>query len=246
MKNNDIIFFDFEATSKDANTAQPVQLAAIVIDGLELTVKPDSIFQSLIKPEFDLEKCKHYNLAPLTQESIDIHKKTPEMLKNAPSLKTVWSQFIEYVNCYNYQDNKWDKPIAAGKNIIKYDLPICRRIASQEPYKFGPWNKEKNEMQLFQVRDEFDIEHDVLRWFKFQKDQKSYSMDNLRPLLGIPTDGAHDALDDVIYGAFLLCKFLNVYKTFCPKLKMANSFETSGTNLEIKRILDTYATKNRR
>lgn len=241
MKNNDILFFDFETTSNDPDTAQVVQIASVVIDGLELEVKKESIFCTLVKPEFDLEYCEQYNLAPLTMDSIRVHGKTEEMLQNAPSLKTAWTQWVEYINYYNYQGSKWDRVIAAGKNIAAYDIPICKRIARDQPYKYGPWDKDKKELLLFQPRDYFDIEDDVKRWFKFQKDQKSYSMDNLRPLLGIPTDGAHDALNDVMYGAFLLCKFLKIYKHFCPKVTFKNSFKRDGTNTAVKEILDGHA-----
>ena len=239
MKNNDIIFFDFETTGKYSHTAQPIQLAAIVIDGYTSEVKPDSVFQTLIKPEFDLDRCEKYNLAPLTEESIAIHGKTEEMLKDAPSPKIAWQQFCEYVNCYNYKGTKWGRPIAAGQNIRKYDLPICRRLANEEPYKFGPWDEENQELELFQFRDNYDTLDDFARWFKFDKNIRSYSMDALRPIFGIDDENSHDALKDVLDGAFILSKFLKLYKRYSAKVAFKDSFST--TNAQIKEILDANA-----
>lgn len=236
MKMNDIVFFDFETTGKYAHSAQPIQLAAVVINGTSLEVKEDSVFQTLIKPEFDLEKCERYNLAPLTEESIAIHGKTEEMLSTAPSPKVAWQQFCEYVDQYNYKKNKWGRPIAAGQNIIKYDMPICRRLANEEPYKFGPWDEENQELELFQFRDVYDTLHDFGRWFRFDKDVRSYSMDALRPVFGIDEDNAHDALKDVLDGAFMLSKFLKLYKGFAKKVKFRDSF--MDANAQIKSMLE--------
>lgn len=240
MKNNDIIFYDFETTGPNPHTAQPVQLAAVAINGFSLEVKEDSIFQSLIRPEFDLQKCEEYNLAPLTDESIAIHGKTREMLEDAPPISVVWPQFVEYVDTYNYQGNMWGRPIAAGQNINKYDSIICERIASQDPYNLGPYDKEKEEMQLFQVRDRFDMLDDLSRWMKFDKHQRSYAMDNLRPLLGIDGENAHDALKDVLDGAFMLCKFLKLYKKFSTQFTFKDSFKKTGINDKINQILENY------
>ncbi len=59
-----------ETTGKNKYTAQPIQLAAKIIDGRKLVVLDE--FQSLIKPEFDEEICKKKKWAPLTEESIKV------------------------------------------------------------------------------------------------------------------------------------------------------------------------------
>lgn len=240
MKNNDIIFYDFETTSANPRTCQPIQLAAVAIDGFRLEVKEDSVFQSLIRPEFDLEVCEKYNLDPLTEESIAIHGKTEEMLRDAPPAKVVWSQFVEYTNVYNYNGNMWGRPIAAGQNIQTYDSIICERLAKAEPYKFGPVDEKTGELALFQVRDRFDMLDDLSRWMKFDKNQRSYSMDNLRPLLGIDATNSHDALKDVLDGAFMLCKFMKLYKKFSSQFSFKDSFKKTNTNEQISRILENY------
>lgn len=245
MKHNDIIFYDFETTSANPKTCQPIQLAAVAIDGYRLTVKPDSIFQTLIRPEFDLELCEKYNLDPLTEESIAIHGKTAEMLQDAPTPKVAWHQFVEYVDRYNCEGNMWGRPIAAGQNIQGYDRIICERLALEEPYGYGPVDEKTGEMALFQVRDRFDMLDDLSRWMKFDKKQRSYSMDNLRPMLGIDATNAHDALKDVLDGAFMLCKFFKLYKKFSTQFSFKDSFKRTNTNQEISEMLESYYAKSK-
>ena len=50
MANRDIIVFDFETGSRNPNTTQPIQIAAVMIHGRKLTVQPNGYFESLIKP----------------------------------------------------------------------------------------------------------------------------------------------------------------------------------------------------
>ena len=58
MNYRDYCIFDFETTSANPNTTQPVQLAAVVVHGRKLEIKPGTEFQSLIKPVVDEEECE--------------------------------------------------------------------------------------------------------------------------------------------------------------------------------------------
>lgn len=223
MITHDIIFLDFETTSKWRDTCQPVQLAAVVIDGRKLEVVEGSEFCSLIMPEFDEITCKAKHIDPLTHESIAIHGKTEDMLREAPTLKIVWSNFIEYVKRYNPKGSKWSAPIMAGYNIFNYDSKIIDRIAGRAPYRFGPFDEENGECTLFNPRMKYDLIHDVQRWTHFNPEISSVSFDNIRKYTGMKTEGAHDALQDVRQGAFLLCKFLNMYRVMTPKLVLKDS-----------------------
>lgn len=223
MMTHDIVFLDFETTSKYSGTCQPVQLAAVVIDGRKLEVIEDSEFCSLIMPEFDEVTCKAKRLDPLTQESISIHRKTEEMLRSAPTLKIVWSNFNQYVKRWNPKGTKWTAPIMAGYNVFNYDSKIIDRIAGKDPYKLGPFDEENGECTLFNPRMKYDLIHDVQRWTHFNPEITSVSFDNIRKYTGMNTEGAHDALCDVKQGAYLLCRFLNMYKSMTPKLKFKDS-----------------------
>jgi hypothetical protein len=56
---------------------------------------------------------------------------------------------------------------------------------------------------------------------------KSLSMDAIREWLGISTERAHDAQQDVIDGATILIRFLKLHRHFAPKIKFKDSFNGS-------------------
>lgn len=218
----DIMFLDFETTGVNPLTCQPVQLAAVVIDGKKLEIIEGSEFQTLIRPEFDEVTCASKRLDPLTDGSIRVHGKTADILANAPTVKVAWNMFVEYVKAWNPKGGKWDAPIMAGYNVMNYDAKIINRLATIEPYKFGPVDN-KGECTLFNPRLQWDLIHDVQRWTHFNPEITSVSFDNIRKYTGMSSDNAHDAMQDVRQGALFLCKFLNMYKKMTPNLKLKNS-----------------------
>lgn len=222
MITNDIIFLDFETTGVNPLTCQPVQLAAVVIDGRKLEIVEGSEFQTLILPELDEYTCAAKRLDPLTEGSIRVHGKTPEILSGAPNVKLAWKLFVDYVNSYNPKGGKWNAPIMAGYNVVNYDSKIINRLVMEEPYKFGPMDN-KGECSLFNPRMSWDLIHDVQRWTHFNPEITSVSFDNMRKYTGMSTDNAHDAMQDVKQGALFLCKFLNMYKKMTPGLKLKGS-----------------------
>ena len=60
MNYRDYVVYDFETTSANPHKTQPVQIAAVVIHGRQLKIKPGSEFESLMKPVFDEEECENY------------------------------------------------------------------------------------------------------------------------------------------------------------------------------------------
>ena len=57
MNYRDYIVYDFETTSANPHTTQPVQIAAVVVHGRKLEIKKGTEFQSLMKPIFTEKKC---------------------------------------------------------------------------------------------------------------------------------------------------------------------------------------------
>jgi inhibitor of KinA sporulation pathway (predicted exonuclease) len=228
-----------------------------MIDGRKLEIFPNSSFCSYIKPVFDEEECKRLGLDPVTEEILDITHTTMSQLKEAPSCKSVWSEFCQYINRYNPKKTKWNAPIKAGMNICKYDSIIIDRICNghfgmaklqldklvasgiiniedaklPEPYGFGPWDKDRQEETLFFPRDSIDLMRVIWLWVENMTDIKSLSMDAMREWLGISSEGSHTADKDVLDGAHMLIKFLKLHRNFAPKVKFKDSFKKDESKI---------------
>jgi DNA polymerase III epsilon subunit-like protein len=224
MNYRDFICFDFETTSKFAATTQPVQIAAVVIHGRKLEIKHGTEFQSLIRPIFDEEKCKKLNLDPLTDDAVKKHGKTKEMLENAPSLESVWSNFTEYCKQFNTGNSNFTAPIATGYNIVNFDMPIVERICCKEPYKYGPSNKE-NRQDLFSIINVIDMYPFMFSFFENDKEVSSLSADNLiRGHMGYSKGTAHDAMSDVMMTAELFCRTMKFIRNKVSKENFKGCF----------------------
>jgi DNA polymerase III epsilon subunit-like protein len=219
---NNYIVYDYETTGKNAQTAQPIQLAACVVDGRRLEIIDK--FNSFIKPEFDENKCKELKLNPISQEIYNLTKINKEQLDEAPSLKIVWERFKEWVNNHNYKKTRWSAPIKVGYNSTKYDDIITDRICGKEPYKFGPWDDEYSTEALFHPIHSIDLLKITYYWFENSQDLKSLSLDTLRAYFGMDTALAHQAHFDVQQEAELLIKYLLLARNIAPKTKFKGAF----------------------
>jgi DNA polymerase III epsilon subunit-like protein len=242
MNYNDLVFYDFETTGTNPLTAQPIQLAAVTIHGRKLEVKEEETFSSYIKPVFDEEKCEELGLQPYTDEIRNITGITREELEAAPDVRTVWEQFQQYIYKNNPGKEKWKSPIRAGYNIDRYDNFIIERICGghnyhakrelkklgiqekvPEPYGFGPWDDERGESQLFNPRDSVDLIRIIWTWTENMPEIKSLSFDSVREWLGLTTEGAHNALTDVLQGAEVLTRFLKLQRKMATTVKFKGS-----------------------
>jgi DNA polymerase III epsilon subunit-like protein len=240
MNYNNIIVMDYETTSRFPRKTQPIQLAAVAIDGRKLEIIPDSIFQSYIKPIPD-NQVKEYGLDITQEEALNVNKITRETLEKAPSLDVVWPQFTDYVNQFNPKKTKYTSPICAGYNIDRFDCMITERICGgqkrfteceKEPYKLGPWNEDSEEQKLFHPRDTIDVMKWIWFWTENNPDVNSISFDNMRNFFGITKSGAHNAISDTLSVALLLIRFLKLER----RLKI--NFQTGFT--EENKILEIY------
>ena len=76
--------FDFETTGKNPNGCQLTQISCVIIHGKKLTIEPNAIFNSEVRPEFDDEKAIAAGYDPVEQAALDISRKTKEELLKAP------------------------------------------------------------------------------------------------------------------------------------------------------------------
>lgn len=223
---NKICVFDFETDGIDADKCSPVQMAALMIDPINLEIIDGSEFNVFFKPEV-LENNDKYEYET---DILDFHAKVKgcakedvlSQWKKYPKQEHSWKMFTEYLNNYHTRASKksqFSAPIAAGYNIFRFDLRIIDRLS----LKYKNLNKE-NKTDLFYPRDTIDIMNLIFYWFEYNNDLKSYTLDSLRDYFGIDKSGAHDALKDVKDSAQILIRFLKLHRNLSNKVKFKGSF----------------------
>jgi DNA polymerase III epsilon subunit-like protein len=218
MANRDYIIFDFETGSRNPHRTQPTQIAAIALDGRSLTVKGQ--FNSEIKPIFDDEKARAAGFDPIEDEALKITKKTREQLELAPSLKSVWTKFVKFVDQYNWKGDAFYNPIPVGFNIIGFDMHIINRLCKE----FGPWDKEREQQKLFSRVYKIDIMDSIFAWTESDPSVRSISMDSLRERMGLSFDNAHDALQDVKDEANIFIKLMKTHRAVYQNMNFDKAF----------------------
>lgn len=218
MANRDYIIFDFETGSRNPHKTQPTQIAAIALDGRNLAVKGQ--FNSEIQPIFDDEKAISLGLDPIEDEALKITKKTREQLAEAPSVKSVWSKFTKFVSQYNWKGDAFFNPIPVGFNIIGFDLIIVDRLCRE----YGPYDDERKQQKLFSKVYKIDIMDNIFTWTESDPSVRSISMDSLRERMGLGSDGAHDALQDVKDEANIFIKLLKTHRAVYQNLNFDKAF----------------------
>ena len=225
MKNK-ICVFDFETDGKDPYVCSPVQLACVMIDPEKLDIVPNSEFNINLKPELLDKDPEHQYDIELLEFHAKAQKSTAiEVLnswKKFPSQKQSWGQFVNYLDKYHSRSsrrNMFSAPIAAGYNILRFDLPIVDRVAGK--YKNVGKDKTNN---IFHPRDKIDLMHLMFLWFENNNEVKSLSLDNMRDYFGMSKDNAHDALGDVRDCAEILIRFLRLHRNMASKIKFRDSF----------------------
>lgn len=213
MIRNYVVFRDYETGSKNKFKTQPVQIAAVIINLQRLEVVEDSLFESLIQPEFDEDKCAKLGIDPLESEALSKNNIDIEDLKDAPPEKLVWEQYQKYLKEYNLKGNdggKWDAPIVAGFNNRNFDDHIDLRLCN----KYGPKLDDFGGWSLYHPLHNFDLFNIVATFFHPMDfgNRGSFSMDTCREYFGYKTENAHKADVDVIQGADLLLRFLRLTK----------------------------------
>lgn len=218
MANRDFIIFDFETGSRNPHKTQPTQIAAIALDGRNLAVKGQ--FNSEIQPIFDDEKAISLGLDPIEDEALKITNKTRDQLAEAPSIKSVWSKFTKFVSQYNWKGDAFFNPIPVGFNIIGFDLIIVDRLCRE----YGPYDDERRQQKLFSKVYKIDIMDNIFTWTESDPSVRSISMDSLRERMGLGSDGAHDALQDVKDEANIFIKLLKTHRAVYQNLNFDKAF----------------------
>lgn len=227
MNYNKICVFDFETDGTDPLQCSPVQIAAVMVDPINLEIIPNSEFNCNFKPEV-MEKDSNYEYKT---DILDFHAKVKGCSKddvyaewsNYPKQEISWKMFLDYLDKYHLKrktKSQFSAPIAAGYNIYRFDLPIVQRLSQ----KYKNTNKEGNS-SVFYPRDVVDMINLVYYWFGHTDELKSFTLDSLRDYLGINKDGAHDAIKDVKDTADILIRFLKLHRNLSEKIQFRGSFK---------------------
>lgn len=216
--NRDIVVFDFETGGRNPHRCQPTQIAAIALDGRNF--KPKGTFNSLMRPILDDEKAIAIGVDPVEDEALKITHKTREELAKAPLPKTVWKKFATFVEKYNWKGTSFFAPIPCGFNIIGYDMHIVNRLCKE----YGPWDENRQQQKLFHQIYKIDVMDDVWLWTESDPDVKSISMDSLRERMGLSSENAHDALQDVKDTANIFIKLQKSRRAVYRNMKFDKAF----------------------
>jgi DNA polymerase III epsilon subunit-like protein len=216
--NRDIIVFDFETGGRNPHKCQPTQIAAVALDGRNFKLK--GTFNSLMRPIIDDEAAIAAGVGPLEEEALKITRQTREVLAKAPLPKAVWKKFTNFVNKYNWKGTPFFAPIPCGFNINGFDMHIVNRLCKQ----YGPWDEVRLQQKLFHQIYKIDVMDDVWLWTESDPEVKSISMDALRKRMGLSTENAHDALQDVKDTANIFIKLQKSRRAVYRNMKFDNAF----------------------
>jgi DNA polymerase III epsilon subunit-like protein len=218
MSYRDYIVFDFETGSRNPQTTQPTQIAALALDGRNFRLK--GTFNSEMRPIIDDEKAIAAGLDPLEEEALKITGKNREALAKAPLPKTVWKKFENFVNQFNWKGTQFFAPIPAGFNIIGFDMIIANRMCEQ----YGSYDKVRQQQKIFNKIYKVDMMDNMFMWTEGDPSIKSISMDSLRDRMGLSKENAHDALQDVKDTANIMIKFMKTHRAVYRNLKIDKAF----------------------
>lgn len=219
----DYICFDFETTGRNPNGCQLTQIAAIILHGKKLTLKPGGVFNIEVRPEFDDAKAIKTGFDPVEQEALDKTRKTRESLEKAVSPKVAWKKFTDFVNKFNPKGSPYYAPIPVGFNINNFDLPILQRYCKL----YGPSEDKTGRQKLVNQIYKVDVMDMLFHWFEDEESVKKTNLDYLRDYLGFPESSketSHDALYDVMDTANIFIEFMKYHRKHASVTKFEKSF----------------------
>lgn len=212
MNYNTYICYDLETTGPDPNYDYPIEFGAIALN--PKTLKPykdnsgkDIVFESLVKiPDDFLAQAK---ADPAKMKSLEdalrINHKTLDELQEAPDLKTVWENFVNFVHGYsNKPSDNWRLPIPVTYNGNSFDNVMINRLAKEFKTVNG-----KGENLVWHKNISMDMYIEMFKWTDDSAKPTKLNLDTMRQHLGLPSDGAHTALADAYTVKYIFCRFQN-------------------------------------
>jgi DNA polymerase III epsilon subunit-like protein len=209
-----IVCFDLETSGTSIYKAHVLQIAAVALDGDTLEPIPGGRFSSYVQPP----DWATYSPDP---EAIQVNGITEEVLrtKGRPR-RSVWEAFDAYCKQFRVKGAGFGGlPIAAGKNIRHFDLPIVDRVCREEKCA-----SKDGLNKFFDRRRVLELDEVLWFWLEHRSDKPpSYKMDDLREYFGLPVEGGHDAMVDCLHAAKLLQCFLRLFRHLTPRVGFPGS-----------------------
>uniref|UniRef100_A0A6M3IMH1 Putative exonuclease n=1 Tax=viral metagenome TaxID=1070528 RepID=A0A6M3IMH1_9ZZZZ len=117
---------------------------------------------------------------------------------------------------------KGDENVKLDEKIKKL-FTLSRKIFSDnEPYGFGPWDKQ---CTLFHPRDNVDVMRLLYLYTENLQEIRSLSLDSIRDWLGLSSENAHKADVDVRQTAEIFIRFLKFTRKHALNAKFKGSFK---------------------
>lgn len=261
INKNKLVFVDFETTGLGKG-AQPVSIGAVMIEPRKLTLCDNGIFYSVIDI-IDDENVDKYGLDKLDPSSLDISGLKLDDIKRAPALKTVWTNFSNWIKYHTPTKDKWDAPILGGFNT-NYDAQFIDRIQFghlksrlilkdklltktaqktmsdkelADAYRALALLKEPwgfGPEWLFCPNKRLDTSQSCFEAFESLREPSSGSLDAIKSFLGFSDQDSHHALIDAAWAAEVFIRFLTIRR----EVSIETDYETEGqTILPIGSIL---------
>lgn len=180
MPDTYLIYFDFETGGVEDHHPN-IQIAAIAVS--EQTGKEVDSFERKIK----------FDIAKADPKALEINHYSELAWGNADPEPRVWSYFVQWSKPYHTiemkskaKGTKYHVGKLAGHNALAFDLPRLRRMCGPSffPFTYQVLDTMQRALWFFQDHPE------VVR-------PANLKLTTLAEWLGIPPDGAHDALTDV-------------------------------------------------
>ncbi len=222
MANRDYIVFDFETGSRNPHKTQPTQIAALALDGRNLSMK--GTFNSEIRPILSDDAAIAAGLDPIEDGALKVTGKNRDDLAKAPTLKSVWKKFCTFVDKYNWKKDPFFNPIPVGFNIIGFDMIIINRLCKE----YGPYDDARQQQKMFSKIHKCDVMDNMHMWTEGDPSIRSISMDSLRERMGLSSENAHDALQDVKDTANIFIKLLKTHRAVYQEIELDKAFANGG------------------
>lgn len=227
---NHICVFDFETgglpVKKEKDWAEPIQLGAVMIEPKSLRMVSE--FESLIQP------LRPDNLHP---KALEVNHLTKEQVMKGPHPQVLWADFIRWKKQFQKTDSVYNRPIAAGYNIITFDMPIVDRLCKQ----WGPTTKDKeNDIEFQGVFNQIysiDLMHNIWQLAEgsdFLQEFSSTGKNDIKltticSWMGLKFNDAHTALGDVKASAAVIIRLLKMNRSLvgdgkAGRVKFYNAF----------------------
>jgi hypothetical protein len=178
MKRLPFIIYDFETSSSDPRTCYPLEVAAVVVDSRELEYIDGSLFVSYMRPAHLDTLEKVMSDETIQDRALEVNGINRADIHTFPEEKLVWNNFVNHCLKYAVGRSDWDRGIAVGWNIHRFDDIITERLCAAYKTK-KPFNRVHR----------FDLMNDWLMWaenLSGEHEVERFNFPDTREYLGMP------------------------------------------------------------